>query len=159
MWAKVSKLITRPHTPTSRSQPTKTAMEDLNRTMKSSSSPFKARVPTQTSQTANHQKQLSLADSVRLAQSNPSSLASISTTFKCMSKMASSSVKNTWNAQWSDFKFSSPPGSRQAYYETIRNNITAKYGSLANSILMVLSAVATDALFWWLAELLLDDGM
>jgi hypothetical protein len=76
-----------------------------------------------------------------------------------MSKMASTSVKNTWNTQWSSYKISSPAGARQTYYETIRNNIIAKYGSMANAILVILSAVATDAVFWWLAELLLDDGM
>lgn len=34
-----------------------------------------------------------------------------------------------------------------------------KYGSLGHAILLILSAVVTDAVFWWLAELLLDDGM
>lgn len=72
---------------------------------------------------------------------------------------ATKAASNIWQQSWSSYKFTSPTGARQTHYESIRQAIAEKYGSLSSIILMVLSAVATDALFWWLAELLLDDGM
>lgn len=72
---------------------------------------------------------------------------------------ASAAANGIWQQSWSQYKFTAPSGARQTHSESIRQAISAKYGSLANTILMVLSAVVTDAVFWWLAEMLLDDGM
>lgn len=68
-------------------------------------------------------------------------------------------AKGVWQQSWSQYKFTSPAGERQTHYESIRTAISEKYGSYATPILMILSAVVTDAVFWWLTELLLDDGM
>lgn len=72
---------------------------------------------------------------------------------------ATKAAGNIWQQSWSSYKFTSPTGARQTHYESIRQAIAERYGSLSSTILMILSAVATDAVFWWLAELLLDDGM
>ena len=121
--------------------------------------PFKERYATSRSEQAVSLLRKSIAKTSAISSLLDTSMASVLASVSSKSMSASTSIKSCWNKSWSKYKFSSPIGARQTHYEAIRNEIMQKYGALASSLLGILSAAVTDAVFWWLAEMLLDDGM
>jgi len=159
MWTKVSKALMRA-TGTS-DGPSQAKLGNINTKTpgQQKATPFKERYTLSRSEEAASMWRKSITKSTGLPSLFGPSIASMLSNVTSKSVNASSSIKSCWNKTWSKYKFSSPTGARQAHFEAIRNEIMQKYGALANALLCVLSAAVTDAVFWWLAELLLDDGM
>jgi hypothetical protein len=159
MWSKFAKGLLRRNASSSTRTEKSPASLNTKKIVQPKSSPFKQRYTVSNATVTTSLLNNSFANSGRLPSFIGSSMSSWLSNIKFTSLPTTSSAKNCWNTSWSSFKFVAPAGSRQTHFEAIRSSIMQKYGSLGNSILLVLSAIATDAVFWWLAELLLDDGM
>lgn len=156
MWSKFTKHIwgNVSGRPTSTGQSTSNLPSNVSLTSKPS--PFKSRqfTPTPKSLSEISKTRLSFLSSV-LSQK----IATLKSQAMSITRNDGNMMPSAWHKAWSQYKISPPPGARQQHFSTIRNAIMTKYGVLGDRILLILSAIVTDAVFWWLAELLLDDGM
>ena len=159
MWRKAMEgLLRRTASPSSSSNKSMTPPNGQN-IAKSKSSPFKQKFTATKAVETKSLFQIPKINPSQYLTTVEASMASMVSNMKRASISGTTNFKSCWNKSWSQYKFEAPKGSRQTHFNAIRSNIMQKYGSLGNSILLILSAVATDAVFWWLAELLLDDGM
>lgn len=159
MWSKISQALVRATGP--RRTPSSPNASPLNTTelRQPKSSPFNQQGKRLAAQQPPTKLPTSITKFGDIPTFNGQPIASLLSTWTSKTMQAPSSIKSCWNKSWNAYKNSAPTGARQTHFAAIRNEVMLKYGVLAHAILAILSAAATDTIFWWLAELLLSDGM